>query len=576
MKILTFDCRRWVMCALAGAAFCFGARVTVACPFCSVQSQTLSEETQAADAVVLAKLVKEAASGDSATESGGNSGTATFSIVEVIRGQSIVKPGEEIDVVYFGPADHDQVFMITGIGPEKIDWITPLPLSPAAVEYTRKLPGVPTSGLDRLAFFQDYLEHEDPLLAQDAYDEFGRAPYSELHDLKPRMYHDKLVKWVSDPEVSPSRRRLYFTMLGVCGNEADLPMLEKLIVSDYATKQPFLEHMVQAGLALGGPIGLPAWVELVKLDERRKKLGLDALVACYLTLRGGEGLDLIDKQFLTNPATEYTYIYSAVMALRFHGDEATSVVPRERLLKSMRLLLDNPDFADQVPIDLSRWGDWSVLDRLVEMYKKSDEHAYIRQPVVSYLTVASEQPGDIGTRAKAALADLEKLDPEGVKQARSLAAFGALARARASTPTASSASSARDSSPATESTVATTGATDATQGFGASAADVASESETNAGDIPDPSEFDGEETNVDAAAEPVEDAGPPDANEVTTSEVKASAAKDAAAQTPTQPVEHQPSENLSTDQRALVIGVPLVAAALLMGVYWVILRFGAV
>ena len=66
-------------------------------------------------------------------------------------------------------------------------------------------------------------------------------------------------------------------------------------------------------------------------------------------------------------------------------------------------------------LDLSRWEDWSVLDRLVEMYKTSDEKGYVRQPVVSYLTVASEQPGDVGTRAKAAMAELEKLDPEAVK-----------------------------------------------------------------------------------------------------------------------------------------------------------------
>jgi hypothetical protein len=130
---------------------------------------------------------------------------------------------------------------------------------------------------------------------------------------------------------------------------------------------------------------------VVGQDERRKKLGLDALVACYLTLRGPDGLDLIDERFLKNPKTEYTYIYSTIMALRFHGDQETGVLPRERLLKSMRLLLDNPDFADQVVLDLSRWNDWSVLERLVEMFKNSDEKGYIRQPVVSYLTVASEQ-----------------------------------------------------------------------------------------------------------------------------------------------------------------------------------------
>ena len=97
---------------------------------------------------------------------------------------------------------------------------------------------------------------------------------------------------------------------------------------------------------------------------------------------------------------EYTHIYSTIMALRFHGDENTGILPRERLLGSMRILLKNPEFADQVILDLSRWEDWSVLDQLVEMFKTSDEKGYVRQPVVSYLTVASEQQGDVGARAK--------------------------------------------------------------------------------------------------------------------------------------------------------------------------------
>lgn len=522
------------------------------CPFCAAASQTLSEETQGADVVVLGKLVKEASTDeapDKGRGAGSNSGTATFQVTEVIRGDaSLVKSGQEIDVVYFGPADKEQLFMVTGIGSDKIDWVTPLPLSAAAVDYMRQLPKVAASGAERLAFFQEYLEHSDPLLAQDAFDEFSRAQYTDLHDLKPRMHHERLVKWILDPEISPSRRRLYFTMLGVCGGESDLPMLEELIVSDYSVKQPFVEQLVSTGLSLGGPIGLPAWAELARLDERRKKLGLDAMVACYLTLRGGDGLDLIDKQFLKNPATEYSHIYSTVMALRFHGDEPTSQVPKDRLQASMRLLLDNADFADQVPIDLSRWKDWSVLDRLVEMFKTADKNGYIRQPVVTYLTEAAKEPGDVGVRAKAALVELEKLDPEGVKQAQSLAAFGALARARANSPAASTEAdtASKNASP--------TAAGDASQGFAASAADV---SESTPGEIPDPTEYDGSESNTPA----VDEAKSP------TAEQPASVA--------VAPVALQTNPGVAA-HRPLVIGVPLVAAVVLMGVYWVILRFGAV
>jgi hypothetical protein len=126
-----------------------------------------------------------------------------------------------------------------------------------------------------------------------------------------------------------------------------------------------LQLFVSNGMAVSSPIGLGAYSEYVQQDERRKKLGLDALVACYLILRGPEGLELVENRFLKNPHAEYTHVYSTIMALRFHCDENTGVLPREQLLSTMRLLLDNSEFADQIILDLSRWDDWSVLDQVV-------------------------------------------------------------------------------------------------------------------------------------------------------------------------------------------------------------------
>jgi hypothetical protein len=138
-----------------------GAATGTACPFCSVESQSLSEEINAADAVVLAKLVRDAAPVSTTGESNSgfgaaniNSGTAKFEIVEVLRGEPALADAKEIDVVYFGPPDRDQVFLVTGVGSDAIDWMTPLPLSPAAIEYVRKLSSIPKASADRLAFFK--------------------------------------------------------------------------------------------------------------------------------------------------------------------------------------------------------------------------------------------------------------------------------------------------------------------------------------------------------------------------------------------------------------------------------------
>jgi hypothetical protein len=568
--------RLWVLALLVVTLMLDCIATTEGCPFCTVESRTLSEEISSSDAVVVAKLVKEAppldvpsgdASGPVAADP--NAGRATFQVVDAIRGQDRIAAGKEIQVVYFGAAEVDKLFMITGSGSDTLEWMTPLPLSPPATEYVRKLPAVAAAGAERLAFFQDFLENADPLLAQDSYDEFARAPYVMLEQLGHRMQHDKLVQWIKSSEVNPSRRRLYLTMLGVCGDKHDLPMLEEMLKSDISQKKPIVDEMVACGLALRGPICLPALSEMVSLDERRKKLGLDAIVACYLTLRGSDGLDLVDERFLKSPNVEYAYVYSTIMALRFHG-ESTDVLPKPRLLASMRLLLDNPDFADQVIPDLARWEDWSVMDRLVGMFKAGDDKSYIRSPVITYLSVASEQPGDVGKRATGALAELERLDPKAVKNARSMMAFGFLARARANTGAAAATrtdakANAKTAAIAEQDDGSKAAPTDmASAGFGASAADVKSDDPVSAKEIPDPASFGSPQDNGASA------------NSAPLKIDLAAAESPPPVQRTVEVFGPTAGPAIASYSRPMVIGLPLAAVVLLVGLFWAILRRGVV
>ena len=99
------------------------------------------------------------------------------------------------------------------------------------------------------------------------------------------------------------------------------------------------------------------------------------------------------------------------MALRFHGTEADRL-PKEAILVSMRHLLEAPDLADLVIPDLARWGDWSQIERLTELFKKAnDDNSWVRVPVVNYLR-ACPLP-----EAKERLTELEKIDPKAVKRA---------------------------------------------------------------------------------------------------------------------------------------------------------------
>lgn len=435
----------------------------VACPFCSAAMQTLGQEIAAADGAVIAQLVEPIPEtalepGPGGAAIGTELATAKFRIVEVLRGQEKIGDVQELDVVYFGQDPPEKKFLITGLAaitPDKIEWTTPVPLSQRAVEYVQQLQSLPATGVERLVFFQEHLEDEDPLLAQDSYDEFARSPYADVLALGPQMKREKLIEWINDPSVGPSGRRLYLTMLGVCGKPEDVAMLEALLKYDYQLMKPGIAAAITSAAAVGPALGLGLVDEMMHADERRKHESLDALIACYLKLKGPEGLALINEKFLGNPTVEYKHLHSAIMALRFHGEE-TEVIPREQLLDSMRLALDHKEFADQVIPDLTRWEDWDVMPRLVSMFKNSEKDDWIRQPVASYLLVAAEQPGDVGKQGQAALAEVESLDPETVERAKSLSAFSFLAKAAApqeassSTDTATAAAGAPPAGTATE------------------------------------------------------------------------------------------------------------------------------
>lgn len=518
-----------------------------ACPFCSAAMATLGQEIAGADGAVIAELIKPmpAATDPAAGPIDPTTAAATFRIVKVLRGEEKLAGAKEIEVVYFGEDAPDKKFLITGIAaitPDKIEWTTPVPLSPRAVEYVEKLPTLPETGVERIAFFQEHLEDEDPLLAQDAYDEFARAPYADVIAIGPRMHRDKLLQWIKDPSVGPSGRRLYLTMLGICGQPEDVTMLEEFLNYDYQVTKPGIIAAIGTTGVLGAPIGTGLIDEAIHADERRKKESLDALIACYIKLKGPSALELVNEKFLGNPTVEYKHLHSAIMALRFHGEE-TDIIPREQLLDSMRLALDHKEFADQVIPDLTRWEDWDVMPRLVKMFKDAPVDDWIRQPVASYVLVAAEQPGEVGEKGKAAIAELEAIDADTVERARSLSAFSFLAKAAAADAATPGTAPAADAN-ATQNTVDAKAATT-------------------------PAKTD--KSPAAAADKPAADALVPAVKEPT-SLAPADPHAQAAPQKPTAPVAPVATADLPVPSKLKLIGVPLLAAVVLLAIFAVLLR----
>jgi hypothetical protein len=350
-----------------------------ACPFCTAVQVTFTEEIKTNDVAVIAALVER----PKPSNAGGSQGDdleqlkAKFKVVDVLKPDGHVKKGDVLSALYIGEAAAGKEFLIMGIASPKTEWGAPIEVSDRAKEYLHNLMKLPAGGPDRLAFFQNYLEDQDPLISRDAYDEFATTPYAGLKEMKSKMQHDEFVRRLQDPKTDISHRRLYLTMLGICGSKDDVPFLEQML----------------------------------KSEDRAMKVGLDALIGCYLMLKGPAGLPTIADQFIKNDKAEFTDQYQAIMALRFHGEEGT-VLKKDQVAAVLRHMLDRPKYADLVVADLARWEDWSVIDRMFELFRDADQDSlWVREPIVNYMR-ACPLP-----KAKQYLAQFDKIDPKAVKRA---------------------------------------------------------------------------------------------------------------------------------------------------------------
>lgn len=371
-----------------------------ACPFCSAVSLTFSQEIAQSQAAVIAKLVEPPPASALSPTADGPLPKGKFEVVEVLKGGDLVAEAgltggdaKPIETIMLEEKPVGTQFLLMGVEPPNLVWSSPVRTSDRAVDYLRKLGSLPEKGPERLAFFQDHLEDEDETLARDAYDEFAIAPYADVKALKDKMDAATLLGWIENPKVQANRRRLYATMLGVCGSKQDAARIGTILSGEGLTP-----------------------------EQAEARSGLDALIACYVALEGPEALDLVDRLFLERRGREvpFTETYSAVMALRFLGEES-DLVPRDRVLQSLRLLLEEPKLADLVIADLARWQDWSVVDQLATLFKEAKaDNIFVREPIVNYLR-ACPLP-----EAAAAVEELERIDPEAVRRAATLAGIAGL------------------------------------------------------------------------------------------------------------------------------------------------------
>ena len=246
-------------------------------------------------------------------------------------------------------------------------------------------PSLSIAAHERLRYFGRFLEHADPLIAEDAYLEFGHAPFDEVARAADILSTAKLRAWLVDPRVPQARKGFYGLAIALAA-----PPDQRAAIAD------FLRTLVVA-------------------PDDDFRAGFDGVLGGYLLLAGSRGLELIESRFLANPKAADGDVRHAMTALRFtfqYGHD----IPTARLSQALAALLPRDEFAGAAITDLARWKAWDHLAQVVAVYGRptAGEEAPSRRGRIS--------AGMPDAQARTALAALRARDPAGVSAAERILA----------------------------------------------------------------------------------------------------------------------------------------------------------
>ncbi|MBX9790946.1 MAG: hypothetical protein K2Y37_18665 [Pirellulales bacterium] len=395
---------------LVSAIVVFAASSLRACPFCTPLAAPLAERREAADVAGLAELV----SVDDAIArlklrhlAKGAAPLAVDTVLELPAKELAIprdaKPGSLWLVFGTKSATDDVPTKQTAAVAAGLDWSAE-PVNETVYGYFVRAPGLRVPSAERLRYYARYLEHAEPLVGSDVYNEFGLAPLDVVAKVVDELPLAKMRDWLVDPAVPGGRKGFYGVALGLATDE-----------QDRAANRKLLESLVdQAGTAGDGPAAKPG------SDFRA---GFDGALGGLLLLTGVDGLDRIEKRILDNPRAAEGDARHAVAALRF-AHEYVPGIPRERLAGALARVLSRPGFAATAITDLARWQAWDELPAVVACYREQggpaddDVAAAVRYAVIGYLSACPS------AKAKARLAALRREDPAGVAAAERLLGQG--------------------------------------------------------------------------------------------------------------------------------------------------------
>lgn len=362
----------WIVAGPIFAAFMaiapWFAEARAACPFCDALTPTFAERRAESQALVLGETT-------AAVE---NSPVRTFAVRQTIDGAAALGAAVETitcEAPDAKPGDFALLFGKKSAAAAAWSWEA-LPVEEAALVYYLRAPKLDKPAAERLPYFAKFLEHADRQVADDAFSEFGRAPFDAVAAVESSLPYEKFRRALLDVNVPGSRKGFYGMALGLAKTESEL-----------GANRPVLKRLVG--------------------DEGAEfRAGFDGILGGFLLADGAAALDEIDARFLANLAAREGDVRHAQRALRFYLQYGRAI-PAERLTKSLVLLLDRPATAPGALSDLTRRQVWGFVDRAAKLFAASPgDDPSLDQAVVGYFLV-NPQP-----EARTALKKLRAEHPE--------------------------------------------------------------------------------------------------------------------------------------------------------------------
>lgn len=205
---------------------------------------------------------------------------------------------------------------------------------------------------ERISLIAPHLDSPEPLVADIAFGELARAPYSAMRSLAPVLDTSKVRTWVAE-EGAARRRAAWILLLGMVGGPDDAMALERRIGE--------------------------AWASGDATD-------LSAMLAADLELRGPSRVAAIESMYFADGNRTLAEIEAVLMALRVHGN-AAGTIPRARIVDAFcAFIRARPQMAAFVAWDLADWQAWeATADYLAVLRSDAVKDAAGRFAIAAFL-----------------------------------------------------------------------------------------------------------------------------------------------------------------------------------------------